>query len=187
MGDDAFICACNAPLWPSLGLVNAMRISEDTREDHETVVNKTHENFNRMWMGEHLWYCDPDCILIKNNGNNDLSPADTRLLIANALFCRGTFMSGDKLANYTDEDFDLILRIAKTIGSIADIEYSDDFAFIRLNLKNRKEQIQIFMNLSDSQQEIFIPTSAHDYISGAELNSKVTLKDHDALIITVAN
>ncbi|MBW8190166.1 alpha-galactosidase [Neiella marina] len=63
---DACVLGCNAPMWPSLGLVDAMRTSDDIHR-HQHRFNQLHlENAGRSWQHRALWLLDQDCLTLEN-------------------------------------------------------------------------------------------------------------------------
>jgi alpha-galactosidase len=74
VGDDAIILGCGAPLLPSLGLVDAMRISADVMPEWEPALGDLSQpgmrsalaaGRARAWMHGRLWVNDPDCVLVR--------------------------------------------------------------------------------------------------------------------------
>jgi hypothetical protein len=85
MGDDALLLGCGAPLGPSIGLVDAMRIGADTAAKWR-IIGKIgdflHYRLNialpalkpamlgtilRNFMHNKLWTNDPDCVVVRTN------------------------------------------------------------------------------------------------------------------------
>ena len=69
VGPDAILLACGAPLLPSIGLCDAMRIGPDILQetadpqlDLDSVVRITQL---RRWMTGRLWVNDPDCLVAR--------------------------------------------------------------------------------------------------------------------------
>jgi len=69
VGPDAIILIGGAPLLPSIGLCDAMRVGPDVlpetpnpQLDIETVVRVTRL---RSWMSGRLWVNDPDCLVAR--------------------------------------------------------------------------------------------------------------------------
>jgi alpha-galactosidase len=74
VGDDAVILGCGAPLLPSIGLVDAMRISPDVMPAWEPDLGDISQpamrsalaaGRARAWMHGRLWVNDPDCVLVR--------------------------------------------------------------------------------------------------------------------------
>jgi len=68
-GDDAYLVGCGAPILPSVGLVDAMRVSPDTF--HEGGGDGSHGLRGRMslvaraWQQGRFWVNDPDCLVAR--------------------------------------------------------------------------------------------------------------------------
>lgn len=78
-GDDAVILGCGAPLLPSIGLVDAMRISPDVMPQWEPDLGDISQpgmrsaiaaGRARAWMHGRLWVNDPDCVLVRPEVEN---------------------------------------------------------------------------------------------------------------------
>lgn len=73
-GDDAVILGCGAPLLPSVGLVDAMRVSPDVMPAWNPDLDDISQpgmrsalaaGRARAWMHGRLWVNDPDCVLVR--------------------------------------------------------------------------------------------------------------------------
>jgi alpha-galactosidase len=74
-GDDCFVLGCGAPLAPSVGLVDGMRIGPDVATfwrnppDPDGVERGLHRavrsTLAHSWMHQRLWTNDPDCLLVR--------------------------------------------------------------------------------------------------------------------------
>ena len=69
MGDDCLLLGCGAPILPSVGLVDAMRVSPDTfhegTADGSRGLRGLMSTAARTWMHGRLWTNDPDCIVAR--------------------------------------------------------------------------------------------------------------------------
>jgi alpha-galactosidase len=69
VGHDVFLVGCGAPLLPSVGLVDAMRVSPDTfhegGEDGSTGLRGLAPMAARAWQQGRLWVNDPDCVVAR--------------------------------------------------------------------------------------------------------------------------
>jgi alpha-galactosidase len=69
VGDDAYLLGCGAPLLPSVGLADAMRVSPDTfhegGEDGSTGLRGLMPLAARAWQQGRLWVNDPDCVVAR--------------------------------------------------------------------------------------------------------------------------
>ncbi len=97
VGNDAYILGCNAPLWPSLGLVNAQRIGDDIERSVPRINQIVNEARYRNWMSGRLWINDIDCLVTKALQPQDQELADRyyRLLMALAITTASPVLLGD--------------------------------------------------------------------------------------------
>jgi len=69
VGPDVYLVGCGAPMLPSLGLVDAMRVSPDTfhegGEDGSTGLRGLMPLAARAWQQGRLWVNDPDCVVAR--------------------------------------------------------------------------------------------------------------------------
>jgi alpha-galactosidase len=69
VGPDVILVGCGAPLLPSVGLVDAMRVSPDTfhegGEDGSTGLRGLRPLAARAWQQGRLWVNDPDCLVAR--------------------------------------------------------------------------------------------------------------------------
>ena len=69
VGPDVYLVGCGAPLLPSVGLVDAMRVSPDTfhegAEDGSAGLRGLMPLAARAWMQGRLWVNDPDCVVAR--------------------------------------------------------------------------------------------------------------------------
>lgn len=69
MGEDAYVLGCGAPILPSVGLVDAMRVSPDTfhegGEDGSQGLRGRMSLEARAWQDGRLWTNDPDCLVAR--------------------------------------------------------------------------------------------------------------------------
>ena len=65
VGSDRFILGCGAPLGPSIGLVDGMRIGNDVYAAWAGVTPGVNAAANRWFYHRAVWYDDPDCLLVR--------------------------------------------------------------------------------------------------------------------------
>jgi alpha-galactosidase len=69
LGEDAFLLGCGAPILPSVGLVDAMRVSGDTfhegGEDGSQGLRGRMSLEARSWQHGRFWVNDPDCLVAR--------------------------------------------------------------------------------------------------------------------------
>ncbi|MFC4554228.1 glycoside hydrolase family 36 protein [Georgenia faecalis] len=69
VGPDTYLLGCGAPLLPSIGLVDAMRVSPDTfhagGQDGSAGLRGRLSLEGRAWQHGRLWVADPDCVVAR--------------------------------------------------------------------------------------------------------------------------
>jgi alpha-galactosidase len=69
VGPEVYLVGCGAPLLPSVGIVDAMRVSPDTfhegGEDGSTGLRGLMPMAARAWQQGRLWVNDPDCVVAR--------------------------------------------------------------------------------------------------------------------------
>ncbi|WP_284014749.1 alpha-galactosidase [Halobaculum litoreum] len=121
---DTFVLGCGAPGFPSVGLVDAMRVGPDTapywRREEEAASEPAHENavrnvLNRQFCHRRLWLNDPDCQLVRTT--TDLTDAERRSFAALVALTGGTNVLSDKIAEIDDAGRDLFERTLPPVGA----------------------------------------------------------------------
>ena len=177
-GADAVVLGCNAPMWSSIGAVNAMRISGDLSRDFGTLKMLRKEIFNRNWMHNVLWTNDPDVFTVQNQYNEQLMPdgsikrSDSSNLTEDELEYQrammfasaGMILSGDDMTHYTKKELDAIKLFdiiadndspserAATFDEEEAIKTGDRFAAASLT-RNNKTYLCLF-NDAETEQTI---------------------------------
>jgi alpha-galactosidase len=119
-GPGTVILGCNAPIWPSLGLVNAMRTSNDIGRSWDSFSSTARENLSRGWQNGRLWVGDPDCVCL--GGNRDI-PANLWLFHATAVHAvGGLVLSGDKIADLGPQQLAILHKLIPPTGRSARFE-----------------------------------------------------------------
>ncbi len=96
-GEGAFLLGCNAPLWPSLGLVHGMRVSDDVERQGPRFRQIAREAFCRAWQHERLWVLDPDCVCLRDIPGQHGSRAEYDFHLAALVASGGMVLAGDRL------------------------------------------------------------------------------------------
>lgn len=113
-GDEAVVLGCGAPLLPSIGLVDAMRISPDVMPAWEPDLGDISQpamrsalagGRARAWMHGRLWVNDPDCVLVRPQ----VERAEEWHRYLEAL--RGLAVSSDPLPDLTEADIERTRRL----------------------------------------------------------------------------
>ncbi len=115
-GSKAILLGCGAPLLPSIGLVDAMRIGADVlpepsgdppvaaEPDLGEVIARTRA---RTWTHGRLWVADPDCLVARPE------LAEREAWAAHVEAFGGLAFSGDRLAALDDRGLELTRRVLR--------------------------------------------------------------------------
>ena len=121
-GEDAVILGCNAPIWPSIGAVNAMRVSGDMVRGEKTIRSLRREIFRRSWMHNILWTNDPDVLTVEAPG---LAPQTLEYQRCEIFASAGMLLIGDDMRSYRTEQFDLVKKFSPVFERAAEFEEDD--------------------------------------------------------------
>jgi alpha-galactosidase len=182
-GEASFILGCNAPMWPSLGVVHGMRVSGDIARSWEIISSVARECFLRNWQHQRLWINDPDCVVLENRpfdltvdpgGKKKRRPPatlDEFLFHATAIYASGGMvLSGDNLASLSDEKLATLRKLLPPTDQPA----SFDDASCRIGRIESEDHLKLCLfNWDDtpSDMTVALPGSylVHDFWTGEEL------------------
>jgi alpha-galactosidase len=115
---DAFLLGCNHPMWPSLGLLHGSRSSNDIKRTWDRVMTTARQNLSRNWQNRHLWWNDPDAIVL----SEELSDAECQFH-ASALYASGGMMlSGDDLTALPPARAAILRKLLPPTGIAAEFD-----------------------------------------------------------------
>ncbi len=122
---DGMILGCGAPLGPSIGLVDVMRIGEDTSSRwsyFEKIIKKLtaleelalkpalKSTIHRSYMHNTLWINDPDCVIVRQN-RSKLNMDEIKLQLVVFALSGGSVIISDDEKIVEKERLDLLKRI----------------------------------------------------------------------------
>ncbi|WP_428267238.1 glycoside hydrolase family 36 protein [Haliangium sp.] len=124
IGNQRYLLACGAPLGPSIGLVDGMRVSADVREswhhrawaalargtDIPSLRDSLRNNLTRAFMHRVWWRNDPDCLLIRER-RTALTDKEIELMVTVLGMTGGAIFLSDDLAAIRPERLDLAAAI----------------------------------------------------------------------------
>ncbi len=120
MGKRKYLLGCGAPLGPSIGLVDAMRVSEDTKELWDTEDDPIYGNpclkyaligsINRSFMHKNFWVNDPDCLIVRKK-NSELTNEEIKLQCTIFGLTGGQLLLSDDMTKLEKERLKLALKL----------------------------------------------------------------------------
>jgi alpha-galactosidase len=105
VGDESYILGCNAPLWPSLGLFEGQRVTDDIERRHARISEQSVQAQARSWMSGVLWLNDVDCMV-----STGIIPEDAEIMQKMLLESKGPLIIGDPLDKAHKELHDLVKK-----------------------------------------------------------------------------
>lgn len=126
--ENTVILGCNAPIWPSFGLVTAQRTSGDIRRSWSSFKSLAKQNLSRCWQNGKLWDSDPDCIVLTEESPWIIKEGlteDEWIFHATSIHAvGGLILSGDKAELLDDEDVIILNKLLNPTGKGASFKNS---------------------------------------------------------------
>ncbi len=199
-GYDSFLLGCNAPMWPSLGVVHGMRVTTDNDRSFSIFSGLTKQCFTRNWQHNRLWINDPDTVILRNRDLSVIDPSgNTPAIESNLtrneflfnatyiLASGGMVLSGDDITEFTEQNVDDLKKLLPPKGMAAVFD-TDEYTVGRIRLS--EEEILCIFNREDIGRDFLIElkNSAEiiDFWTGEKLGvwncgkHHVYLEDHSA-------
>jgi len=155
---DGFILGCGAPLLPSAGFVEGMRVGEDTAPTWDSKLGAFQgpnayyalkNSIMRSFLHRRLWLNDPDCLLLRNQDINlTLNERELYALAAGAL--DNMIIESDDLALVEEQGLRLLRRAIALQGGRVNVQglMGDDLYFIR-SRGGPAGDVRLIANLAD--------------------------------------
>jgi alpha-galactosidase len=156
-----FVLGCGAPLLPSVGLVDGMRIGEDTAPYWKTRPSgfqgpnayfALKNALMRQFMHRTMWLNDPDCLVLRDR-ENELSPKERELYALASGALDNMIIDSDRLSLLDRSARSLFRRSLDLRGASVVVrgllgELGDDL-FLVEGSRGRKEGFRLAANLAD--------------------------------------
>lgn len=128
MGDNKYLLGCGAPLGPSVGLVDAMRVSEDTKELWDTEDDPIYSvpclkhaligSIYRSFMHNSFWINDPDCLIVRKT-KSKLTEDELKLQITIFGLTGGQLLISDDMEKLEEERLYFALKLIPPFSKTA--------------------------------------------------------------------
>lgn len=198
---DGFVLGCNAPMWPSIGVIHGNRVSCDVIRNWHEVSHVARETLVRNWQNNKLWINDPDCLLLQNCnlnviGNDGHFMESERCSEEEYSFHRsfifasgGLILSADKLNELSDENLKHLKKLfppirvsAKFTDSSLEVGFTkinkNSFYVTLLNWQNNEKTMRVKLPYRCKIQDFFADT-----FIGSDNVLKVKLSAHDGKVL----
>gem|GEM_PF-303148 len=127
---ERFLLGCGAPIGPSVGLVDAMRIGPDVFMMWKSlweadlsapaVANAVRNILTRALQHNRFWINDPDCLLVRGRSESALSLAEIRTLASVIALSGGMVLASDNFPTLKPASrIDILRQILPPLGQAA--------------------------------------------------------------------
>ncbi len=201
-GEDGFLLGCNAPMWPSIGTVDGMRVTDDIKRSWDRVRSLAKQQFYRNWQHGRLWVSDPDCAVLENmdiqvvgpdgkinrQGSTILSPEEFSFHAAVLLASGGMILSGDDVTELREETKKRLKKLVQHTGEAA--AFGDEtFTYARTG-----DRLLFLFNAEDAPQTVRVqlekPFHLHDFWTEEPLGKSEMVQEelppHSARVIALS-
>jgi alpha-galactosidase len=161
VGND-FVLGCGAPLLPSVGYVNGMRVGEDTAPFWDSSLSPFHgpnayhalkNPLMRHFMHRKLWLNDPDCILLRDSDIR-LGKGERELYARVAGALDAMIVQSDNLALVDDEGFRLLKNALALRGGQASATHRRVLDLFEITTRGGPAgNLRLLANLSDQRMD----------------------------------
>ncbi|BBJ28739.1 alpha-galactosidase [Athalassotoga saccharophila] len=152
---DSHILGCGAPLLPSIGYVDSMRIGSDTSFEWNgtdtgapsakySIRNALTRNFMNKW-----WVNDPDCVMARSQ-RTELSKNERMINLFVPALLNGQFIESDFLGELTNEDIHLLMSALNFRNGNSTVKFIDRERYVITTKNSKNGDVISFVNLSDS-------------------------------------
>lgn len=178
VGEDGIILGCNAPIWPSLGVVHANRLTGDVCRDVSVFKQIAMEGFYRNWQNRRLWVNDPDCVTVERNfvdvmdfaGNSVIQKSNLREeefeFHATYIYATGGMvLSGDDLSQPNLERLDILRYLLQnphpeaefdsTAFEVGRIKKKDGWVICIFNWQEQGKEMEVKLDRSYRQYDVW--------------------------------
>ena len=156
IGPESFLLGCGAPLGPSLGAVDAMRVSEDVAPHWEprehfagwpestvAAANSVEQTLRRSFLHRRWFANDPDCALLRSR-NTELTSTERRTVADTVLGTGGFTMVSDDLSLYGPDEWEVVEAMGASRQDVdGPLEIADPLAHSELIVTGRTHRLEV--------------------------------------------
>ncbi|MGL4205098.1 MAG: glycoside hydrolase family 36 protein [Aeromonadaceae bacterium] len=183
-GADSFLLGCNAPFWPSLGLVHGMRVADDVERSGHRIRQIAREIFCRSWQADQLWQLDPDCLCLRNIPGQEASAAEYSFHAAATVASGGMLLLGDRLSVLDEDQLRVINKLYELAAAKIPAAHFVDDRFEEGIIPWNGGRLHCFFNWQAESRLISLPAESCDFWSSTPLAAgQHTLPGYAGLVI----
>lgn len=172
LGDDVFLLGCGAPLLPSVGMVDGMRVSADVAQYWKSRLtrliagapfdpsaeNAVHGTICRSAMHKRWWLNDPDCLLVRKT--KSLLTIDEIHTLATVIFLSGgQLLISDDMTALDADRWEIIRACIPQLGKAAkplDLFTNENPCYYYLPLPEKKRALLAIVNWQNKPQSFVV-------------------------------
>ncbi|MDK2954118.1 MAG: alpha-galactosidase [Kosmotoga sp.] len=169
LGDDVYLLGCGAPLLPSIGYVDAMRIGPDTAPiwggelpdlGIPSAKYSIRNALTRYFMHKRLWINDPDTPILRSQAVK-LSDNEKELFSYVCGLLDNPIIESDDMSLVDDNGIEILNRTSSLMGGRPRVYFDDTGEIFTVAVKGGKEKNSVaIINLSDEKAKVKIPEEA---------------------------
>ncbi|MEA2066387.1 MAG: glycoside hydrolase family 36 protein [Thermotogota bacterium] len=188
-GEDTFILGCGAPLLPSVGFVDAMRIGSDTAPIWNGDVPdigipsakfSIRNAITRYFMHKRLWLNDPDTLILRNEA--ELTDSEKKLFCIVSASLDNILLHSDEMKKLNEKNVQLLKEAMKYSEGKARVFFGHRAdTYVVATKGGRYYNSVIAVNLNDENEKINIPLEAIQW-SGVTTEKSIDVDPHSISI-----
>ncbi|MBS7262351.1 MAG: alpha-galactosidase [Eubacteriales bacterium] len=194
-GEDSFLLGCNAPMWPSLGLVHGMRITGDISRKWEVFKRLKEECLSRNLYHNCLWINDPDCLTAENltedlvggggerEGSRVTTVTDEEFLFhaTYLLASGGMILSGDDLSAPELKNLEILRKLLNQKRIAAEFDDALEIG----SYEDRGSKKYFLLNEGETEKTYVIPAERYGYVTELWSGKNMPVGENNAVEITL--
>lgn len=188
-GEDTFILGCGAPLLPSVGFVDAMRIGSDTAPIWNgdapdigipSAKFSIRNAITRSFMHKRLWLNDPDTLILRDEA--ELTDSEKNLFCIVSASLDNILLHSDEMEQLNEKNIQLLKDAMKYSKGRARVFFGHKAdTYVIATKGGRHYNSVIAVNLNDENEKINIPIEAIHW-SGVTTEKSIDVDPHSIAI-----
>ncbi|AKI98275.1 glycoside hydrolase [Kosmotoga pacifica] len=179
LGEGIFILGCGAPLLPSVGYMDGMRIGADTDPEWKgnlpdlgmpSAKYAIRNAITRYFMNKAFWHNDPDTMILRNDAG--LTESERELYAFTSGLLNNMLLQSDDMTRVDESGIEILKEAIELSGGRPRVYYVSDELFVIAVKGGRHFNSIAVVNIGDDSTQINVPPSALSW-SGVELSDNL--------------